>query len=328
MIFEMRQPATRITPNLGNHNRKIDWTMVWFSSVLWIFLVHRTEPANTKDEEEGTGKGKKKGPPKLYDLTPFREGQEITNEMLHMPSNRNHPILWDVQTIIQALDDEEFEFPKGADHYATEAQEWEDKDKVNGMTCKKGGKGGKHGPFYWGNHNELKYEGAVSFDDAYDSDMNPIDDNGIRRYLVADMFTMPCKKCAAGGKPYFLSGGPSAPLGVQGIDKQELNKACAPCKESCRGCPGHSRLRHRTIIDNPFHQDGAFYKPVPKAMAPKAAAPKAVAPKVATPKVTAPQAEVPAPSNVAGPSKPKGNVPLNSLTNVPSDMSCGRFNSP
>ena len=43
----MRQLATRITPNLGNHNRKIDWTMVWFSSVLWIFSVHRTEPANT-----------------------------------------------------------------------------------------------------------------------------------------------------------------------------------------------------------------------------------------------------------------------------------------
>jgi len=47
MIFEMRQPATRITPNLGNHNQKIDRTMVWFSSILWIFSVHRTEPANT-----------------------------------------------------------------------------------------------------------------------------------------------------------------------------------------------------------------------------------------------------------------------------------------
>ena len=47
MIFEMRQPATGITPNLGNHNWKIDWTMVQFSLVLWIFLVHRTEPANT-----------------------------------------------------------------------------------------------------------------------------------------------------------------------------------------------------------------------------------------------------------------------------------------
>jgi len=49
MIFEMRQPATRITPNLGNHNRKIDRTTVRFSSVLWIFSVHRTEPANTSD---------------------------------------------------------------------------------------------------------------------------------------------------------------------------------------------------------------------------------------------------------------------------------------
>jgi len=47
MIFEMRQLATRITPNLGNHNRKIDQTTVRFSSVLWIFSVHRTEPANT-----------------------------------------------------------------------------------------------------------------------------------------------------------------------------------------------------------------------------------------------------------------------------------------
>ena len=49
MIFEMRQPATRITPNLGNHNQKIDQTTVRFSSVLWIFSVHRTELANTKD---------------------------------------------------------------------------------------------------------------------------------------------------------------------------------------------------------------------------------------------------------------------------------------
>ena len=47
MIFEMRQLATRITPNLGNHNRKIDRTTVQFSLVLWIFSVHRTEPANT-----------------------------------------------------------------------------------------------------------------------------------------------------------------------------------------------------------------------------------------------------------------------------------------
>ena len=43
----MRQLATRITPNLGNHNRKIYWTTVRFSSVLWIFSLHRTEPANT-----------------------------------------------------------------------------------------------------------------------------------------------------------------------------------------------------------------------------------------------------------------------------------------
>jgi len=47
MIFEMRQLATGITPNLGNCNRKIDQTMVQFSSVLWIFSVHRTELANT-----------------------------------------------------------------------------------------------------------------------------------------------------------------------------------------------------------------------------------------------------------------------------------------
>jgi len=45
MIFEMRQLATGITPNLAN--RKIDWTTVQFSSVLWIFLVHRIELANT-----------------------------------------------------------------------------------------------------------------------------------------------------------------------------------------------------------------------------------------------------------------------------------------
>jgi hypothetical protein len=43
----MGQPATGITQNLGNRNRKKDRTAVRFSSVLWIFSVHRTEPANT-----------------------------------------------------------------------------------------------------------------------------------------------------------------------------------------------------------------------------------------------------------------------------------------
>ena len=47
MIFEMRQLATRITPNLGNCNQKIDQTTDQFSPVLWIFLVHRTEPVNS-----------------------------------------------------------------------------------------------------------------------------------------------------------------------------------------------------------------------------------------------------------------------------------------
>jgi hypothetical protein len=45
----MRQPATGITQNLGNRNRKKDRTAVRFSSVLWIFSVHRTEPANTTE---------------------------------------------------------------------------------------------------------------------------------------------------------------------------------------------------------------------------------------------------------------------------------------
>jgi hypothetical protein len=46
----MRQPATGITQNLGNRNRKKDRTAVRFSSVLWIFSVHRTEPANTTNK--------------------------------------------------------------------------------------------------------------------------------------------------------------------------------------------------------------------------------------------------------------------------------------
>jgi hypothetical protein len=48
----MRQPATGITQNLGNRNRKKDRTAVRFSSVLWIFSVHRTEPANTRKYTE------------------------------------------------------------------------------------------------------------------------------------------------------------------------------------------------------------------------------------------------------------------------------------
>jgi hypothetical protein len=57
----MRQPATGITQNLGNHNRKKDRTAVQFSSVLWIFSVHRTEPANTILDEAPLNARKGKG---------------------------------------------------------------------------------------------------------------------------------------------------------------------------------------------------------------------------------------------------------------------------
>ena len=48
-IFETQQPATRIAPNSGNCNLKIDWTMVQFSLVLWLFAVLWTEPLNTSN---------------------------------------------------------------------------------------------------------------------------------------------------------------------------------------------------------------------------------------------------------------------------------------
>ena len=251
-----------------------------------------------------------------------------------MPTNPKDPIVWDAAMLKQAIEDEDFEPPRGADRYVKEARQWETKEKVTGKSRKKGGKGGKRGPFYWGPHDQLDCEGAISFEDAYDSDQNPIDEDGIRRYLVMDVFKTPCTRCTILKKPCFFAGGEPSPLGVRGIDEQELNKACAPCKESRHKCPGHSRLRKRTIIDNPFHEDGAYYKEAkkvaPKVAAPKATAPKVVAPKVAAPKVAAskvaaPSAETAAAAKVAGPSKPiaqvkpvKGNVSKFSMPDVPS----------
>ena len=103
--------------------------------------IEETDDAEYEDEE-GTGKGKKKkGPPEHYDLTAARKGQEISNQTLRMPTDPNDPILWDAETIKQAVEDEEFEFRNRADPYVKEARQWEEKEKVNGKTRKKGGKG-------------------------------------------------------------------------------------------------------------------------------------------------------------------------------------------
>jgi len=277
-----------------------------------------------EDEEDVPKKGKRKSAvPELYDLTAAKEGQ-VQNHLLRMPTNPKEPIVWDLVTLQQAIQDEEFEPLEKADHYVKEAQKWVEEEKEKGITRKKGGKAGKRGPFYWGPYKELDYEGAVSFQDAYDREKNLIDDNGIRRYLVADVFTAPCVKCASMAKPCFFGGGEPAPLGMRGVDELELNKACAPCREARHKCPGHSRLRQRTIIDNPFFQDGAYYKPAPKAKA-KAPKAKAAAPKVTAPKVAAPKITAPAAAKVAGPSKPivpmvKGNVPI-FMPDAPSQMS-------
>ena len=101
------------------------------------------------------------------------------------------------------------------------------------------------------------------------------------------------------------------------MDELVLNKGCACCKESRHKCPGHSRLRQRTIIDTPFYNDEVKMK---KAKSAKPA-PTAVAPK----------AEAPAAAKVVGPSKPtmgklvKGTVLKFSMPDAPSQMFGGRF---
>ena len=50
-IYKIRQPATVLTPNVGNHNQTKDQTMVQSSMVLWPFLVHPTGPLNTSDDK-------------------------------------------------------------------------------------------------------------------------------------------------------------------------------------------------------------------------------------------------------------------------------------
>ena len=247
------------------------------------------------EEEVVPKKGKKRVIPELYDLTPAKEGK-VQSEMCCMPTNPNEPIVWDITTLMQAIADEEWEMPNGVDCYQREAQKWEEKEKAAGVTRKQGGKGGKCGPFYWGPHDKLDYEGKVSFEVAYDPAQNLIDDHGIRRYLIMDVFTTPCNKCAAAGKPCFFAGGVPSPLGRRIMDELILNKGCACCKEAQHKCSGHSRLREWTIIDNPFYQD-ELKKPKPAKPAPKPVpkpAPKpmptAMALKVATPKAEAPAA--------------------------------------
>ena len=288
--------------------------------------VQNEDSDDEYDDEEDVvpKKGKKRIVPELYDLTPAKEG-EVQSETRHMPTNPNEPIIWDIATLTQAIADEEWEMPNGVDRYQKEARKWEEKEKVIGMTRKLGGKGGKRRPFYWGPHDELDYEGGVSFEVAYDPAQNPIDDHGIRRYLVADVFTTPCNKCTAAGKPCFFAGGESSPLGRRGMDELVLNKGCACCKESRHKCPGHSRLRQRTIIDNPFYNDEVKMKKAKSAKPAPKPAPKRA------PTAVAPKAEAPAAAKVAGPSKPtvgklvKGTVLKFSMPDAPSQMFGGRF---
>jgi len=159
------------------------------------------------DDEEEAPQKKKRLVPQHYDLTNAKNSK-VTTAVLCMPTDPYNPISWDVVTLEQAIVDEEFDPPQGANCYVKEAVKealkMEEKEKENGITHKKGGKGGKRGPFYWGPHDELDYEGAVPFEDAYDSEKNPIDKNGIRRYLVADVFTTPCSKCTSATRPCFF----------------------------------------------------------------------------------------------------------------------------
>ena len=207
-----------------------------------------------EEEEVVPKKGKKRVVPELYDLTPAKESK-VQSKTHHMPTNPNEPIVWDIATLMQAIADEEWEMPNGADRYQREAQKWEEKGKGSGVTRKQGGKGGKRRPFYWGPHDELDYEGKVLFKVTYDLAQNPVDDHGIRRYLIMDVFPTPCNKCTTAGKPCFFAGGVLSPLGRHGMDELVLNKGCACCKESRHKFPGHSRLEQRTIIDNLFYQD-------------------------------------------------------------------------
>ena len=95
MIFEMRQPATGITPNLGNHNRKIDRTMVRFSSVLWIFSVHRTELANTNGEH----------PLSIFVLTylPTDHPQQTTPTEDNPHNWQHSPLLLMIQSLFKSI---------------------------------------------------------------------------------------------------------------------------------------------------------------------------------------------------------------------------------
>ncbi|EDR16134.1 uncharacterized protein LACBIDRAFT_321349 [Laccaria bicolor S238N-H82] len=264
------------------------------------------------NDEEDAPKGKKKAP-ELYNLILAKEGQLKKNLVLRFPTDPTDPI---------------FEPPKTTDRYVKEARRLERDEKEAGASRKKGGKGGKWGPFYWGPHDQLDFEGPVSFKYTYDPERNPINENGIRRYLIADVFAMPCTKCTTMKKPYFFAGGEPTPLG-----------------------------RQRTIIDHLFYKDGLLYKKstpkpaVPKATVPKNATPKLVAPKTVAPtpapkqavpipvapkhvapKQAAPKPEAPVAVKVAVPSKPqvKGIVP-NSPCPMLSEMSfhpTNQFNCP
>jgi hypothetical protein len=103
----MRQLATGITQNLGNRNRKKDRTAVRFSSVLWIFSVHRTEPANTNldihgrsFQEEGILVSSWRAHNEEYygseDLTGAEGGHQGSQAAIHLEKNRyGEPILPD-----------------------------------------------------------------------------------------------------------------------------------------------------------------------------------------------------------------------------------------
>ncbi|EDR07826.1 uncharacterized protein LACBIDRAFT_327559 [Laccaria bicolor S238N-H82] len=119
--------------------------------------------------------------------------------------------------------------------------------------------------FYWGPYSTpLAKPSPISREDLPNRRLNPIDKEGLGKYVLADVYDTPCIQCAGGkntpAKPCVMVGCKPVPLATtEAEEEKERAAACASCRHHKRRCEGRSRGRSRQIVLNPFNK---FNQPV------------------------------------------------------------------
>ena len=132
--------------------------------------------------------------------------------------------------------------------------EWSGPDRRD--PCFMDGRDLRYGPLYWGPYNTpLAKPGPIAKEDLPDRDLNPVDREGHAKYMLADLYDIPCRHCTyrTVAKSCVATRSKPHPLGATEKEERESVIACAYCRHQKRRCEDHSRGRSRQIVLNPFH---------------------------------------------------------------------------